>query len=352
MSDSLDSRVLPSVENGTTSSTSSTIENAKHTVVNNASAAANAVKNHPITQNLANGPVAENVKDQSAKTQADFSSLAAARTTPTTTTATGQPLTHYHSFFSSLLSWNHPRASAIAYTSVVVFIFAARYLNILRYAFKLTYMTLGVTVIAEAAGKLLFSHGFISQIRPRKYYTLPKESLDSILGDVHELINFFVIESQRILFAENVFASAAAFFGAFISYFLIKIVPFWGLSLLSTSVLFLAPLIYKTNQELIDNQIANASHVVNQQTEQVKQLASHHAARAADTTKAYAADYSAKAQEMIGSARGRSSSPAATKASAPLQKENAPIVKSEDFPIAPKDGFKPKPLESEPVISA
>lgn len=90
----------------------------------------------------------------------------------------------------------------------MAFIFAARYLNILRYAFKLTYMTLAVTVLAEATGKALFSKGFTSQIRPKKYYTLPKDSIDRLTSDVHELINFFVIESQRIVFAENVFASA------------------------------------------------------------------------------------------------------------------------------------------------
>ena len=70
-------------------------------------------------------------------------------------------------------------------------------------------MTLGVTVLAEAAGKLALSHGLTSQFRPKKYYTVPKETLDSVIGDVHELINFFVIETQRILFAENVYASAA-----------------------------------------------------------------------------------------------------------------------------------------------
>jgi hypothetical protein len=70
-------------------------------------------------------------------------------------------------------------------------------------------MTLGITVAAEIAGKALFSAGFTSQIRPRKYYVLPKETLDSMIGDVHELINFFVIESQRIVFAENVLASTA-----------------------------------------------------------------------------------------------------------------------------------------------
>lgn len=348
MSGTIDSGVLPSIEKDTTTTNGSSFDNAKASVTNNASAAANAVKNHPITQNLANGPVAENVKDQHAKTQAEFANLAASRTTPATPAATGQQLTHYHSFFSSLLSWNNPRASGIAYASIVLFIFAARYLNILRYGLKLTWMTLLVTVVIEGAGQALLSTSLVSQIRPRKYYTIPKETLDSLTGDFHELLNFFVIESQRIVFAENVLASAAAFLGAFISYYLIKIVPFWGLTLLSTSVIFLAPLIYKTNKELIDSQITNASNIVNQQTKQVKDLASHHAAIAANTTKQYASDYSAKAQETFG--RARSTSPSIVK------KESAPAYKSEDFPAAPKEEFKAPPVsgikaEAEPLIA-
>ena len=70
-------------------------------------------------------------------------------------------------------------------------------------------MTLSVTVLAEVAGKTMFSRGFATQIRPRRYYTVPKETLNSYIGDVHELINFFVIEAQRIVFAENIFASGA-----------------------------------------------------------------------------------------------------------------------------------------------
>jgi hypothetical protein len=150
-----------------------------------------------------------NIKDQHAKTQAEFASLAASRTTPTTSAATGQPLTHYHSFFSNLLSWENPRASAIAYGSIILFIFAARYLDILRYFFRLTWLTLGVTVLVEGASKLLLSHGIISGARPKKYYTVSKETLESLSGDVHELINFFIIEAQRIVFAENLSATTA-----------------------------------------------------------------------------------------------------------------------------------------------
>jgi hypothetical protein len=82
----------------------------------------------------------------------------------------------------------------------------------MRYAFKLTWMTLGVTVLAEIAGKTLFSRGITSQVRPKKYYTVSKATLDDLIGDIHEFVNFVVIESQRIVFAENVFASIAVSF--------------------------------------------------------------------------------------------------------------------------------------------
>ena len=61
-----------------------------------------------------------------------------------------------------------------------------------------------VTASAEIIGKLAFSNGLTSQIRPKRYYTIPKDTLELILDDVQELINFFVIEFQRVLFAENV----------------------------------------------------------------------------------------------------------------------------------------------------
>jgi hypothetical protein len=253
-------------------------------------------------------------------------------------------LTHYHSFFSELLSWKNPRASAIAYTSIVAVIFAVRYLDVVRWGFKLTWMILGVTVAAEIVGKTLLNSGLTSQLRPRNYYTLPRESLDSIIGDVHELVNFFVIESQRILFAENIPVSIAAAVGAFLSYYLVKIVPYWGLALIATSVLFLAPLIYTTNQEFIDHHIRNATNVVNAQTAQLRDVASKHTAQATDITRQYLGDYTAKAQQAL---RGKSASP---------EVPAKPVPKEADFPAAPQTAFKTDAdtltkEEKEPLIS-
>lgn len=69
-------------------------------------------------------------------------------------------------------------------------------------------MVLGITIAAEVAGKLVMNTGIASQLRPRRYYTVPRETLDIFIGDVHELVNFLVIEAQRIVFAENVSVSA------------------------------------------------------------------------------------------------------------------------------------------------
>jgi hypothetical protein len=51
--------------------------------------------------------------------------------------------------------------------------------------------------------------GLTSQFRPRKYFTIPKASLERLLDDCEQFINFFVIESQRIVFAENVYTTIA-----------------------------------------------------------------------------------------------------------------------------------------------
>ena len=199
-----------------------------------------------------------------------------------------------------------------------------------------------VTAAAEVAGKLVLSQGLATSFRPKKYYTIPREALEASLEDVEQLINFFVIEFQRILFAENVKATVAAFFAAVVSYWLIKIVPLWGLSLIGASCIYLGPLIYMTNQELIDEHLANASDIINTQANQVKDLAGHHTARAQETVKAYAGDYSAKAQNYIGNARGRSTSPEVTNskstANAPIKSEpgSEPKYSSSDFPHAPK----------------
>lgn len=103
-------------------------------------------------------------------------------------------------------------ASGIALLSVIASIFAGRYVDLTRTALWLSWVVLGTTVAAEVAGKFVLNMGLATQIRPRQYYTVSREALDGVLGDVHELINFFIIETQRIVFVENVAVSLAVSF--------------------------------------------------------------------------------------------------------------------------------------------
>lgn len=153
---------------------------------------------------IKNGPMADKARVEGDKTKSELSNLTSARQTPSSTTATGQNLTHYHSFFYNLLSWENPRATGIAYASIVIFIFATRYLPLVRYSLKALYMVLGITAAAEIAGKTVMGQGVASKMRPKRYYTIPREWLETIMEDITELINFFVIEFQRVVFAENV----------------------------------------------------------------------------------------------------------------------------------------------------
>lgn len=89
------------------------------------------------------------------------------------------------------------------------------------------------------------------------------------------------------------------------TYFLIKVTPVWGLTLLFTTLAYFAPLVYITNKELIDSHLENASNMLNQQTQQVRDLASQHTSKAMEMSSAAIKDYSSKASEMMGQAKGK-----------------------------------------------
>ncbi|KAJ5190196.1 uncharacterized protein N7498_009181 [Penicillium cinerascens] len=282
------------------------------------------------------GPVIDTVKSEASKTSGELRNLKNSRVTPSTTTDNDQPLTHYHSLLYSLLSWEQPRATAVSYASVVGLIFAARYLPLLRWAFKILYMSLGLTATVEIVGHVILKQGIASSFRPRRYYTIPKETHEAIFEDLSQLADFFLIEFQRILFAENAAHTVGAFLAAFTGYWLIRFVPIWGLAVISVTIAYFGPLVYISNREIIDEQIANLQSIVSSQTNQLKDLAGEHTSHATGVMKQYVGEYSSKAQEYIGR---RSASPEMSKvAPTPVKTEpvSEPVIKTEDFPEAPK----------------
>lgn len=196
---------------------------------------------------------------------------------------------------------------------------------------------------AEVASKLVTGSSVTSAVRPRRYYKIPKETLETSLDDLENLINFFVIEAQRIVFAENVIVTGAAFFSALVSYYLIKLLPLWGFALFSTIVIFVGPLVYIENQQMIDAQLEHLGKVIGQQTTQIKDLTAEHTSKGLDTVKQYTGAYTAKAQDLVGNI------------GASRQKIPSPAVKEDAFPTAPKTDFPTSTFdtkaEQEPLLA-
>lgn len=160
-----------------------------------------------------------------------------------------------------------------------------------------------------------------------------------------------------------------AFSAAFVSYFLVKFVPKWGIALIATSVVFFVPLIYIQNRQLIDDQINNASTIINQQASQVRDLAAQHTGRAGEVAKTTMSQYSAKAQDLIGQAKSKTTGAVSSDAAAPasasnsikkddisanIKKDNSSIVGSKEGVLADvkKDDFPAAPRDSLPTISS
>jgi hypothetical protein len=112
------------------------------------------------------------------------------------------------------------------------------------------------------------------------------------------------------------------FFAALIAYGLVHLVPFWGLALVATTVTFVAPLIYVQNRKVIDEQVENVTHMVNTQASQLKDITVHHTNQAMTSAKAYADEYSQKAQEYVGRRQSTAPTSSTTGSSGPALSNN------------------------------
>lgn len=120
---------------------------------------------------------------------------------------------------------------------------------------------------------------------------------------------------------------------------MVKLVPYWGLAVIATTVAFLVPLIYTSNQELIDEQINHASELINSQTAQVRDVASKQMEQVSAISKQYAGDYTHKVQDLL---NGKTTS--RQKIEKPEQ--SVPAVNEPAFTVKPQF---PTPPTEEPL---
>lgn len=95
------------------------------------------------------------------------------------------------------------------------------------------------------------------------------------------------------------------------------------------------PLIYTSNQELIDEQIHHASELINTQTAQIQSVASKQMEQVSNISKQYVGDYSGKVQDLL-----QGKTPSRQKIDMPQNSNGAvPAVsaKQPEFPSPPTE---------------
>ena len=62
-----------------------------------------------------------------------------------------------------------------------------------------------IITLTEAIGKAFLNYSFVTQLRPKEYYTIPKQTLEIF----YKCLKFLVYTTQRVIFVDNVFISSA-----------------------------------------------------------------------------------------------------------------------------------------------
>jgi len=84
---------------------------------------------------------------------------------------------------------------------------------------------------------------FLSRLRPRQYKKVPESTLNAILKNIHDLIQYAVVQVQKIIFGQELYKTFSAFLSFTTLYWLINIVPTFSLAVLCLTLLYIAPLL-------------------------------------------------------------------------------------------------------------
>ena len=132
-------------------------------------------------------------------------------------------------------------------------------------------------------------------MKPRHYYQVNKDTFDLLFAEIANVSNFFVLEFQRLLFAERTSHTAVAFVISFLAYKLVRYIPLWGLCLLGTILAFVLPPLYLRNQELIDKHIEQAQNLAAEKVKMAQDIAGQQVGAVSERAKSVTSEWGKKA---------------------------------------------------------
>ncbi|KAF4959253.1 hypothetical protein FSARC_10769 [Fusarium sarcochroum] len=207
------------------------------------------------------------------------------------------PQTNQDSLYK-YISWEDPARTMGSYFAALGFLLAVHYLHITQLALKLSAIALGAMSLAEFAGRSFGPNNFLSRLRPREYKTVPESTLNATLKDIHDFIQYAVVQAQKVVYAQDLEATFGAFLAITSLYFLIQFMSPFGIAVLGLTTVYIIPLITSPRgKDIARDGMARAQELSNAAVDKGNALA--------QDSKAGVSNLSSRAQDTAGDLRRR-----------------------------------------------
>jgi len=196
------------------------------------------------------------------------------------------------------ISWENPARTIGSYFAALGFMLAVHHMHLTQLTLKTMAIGLGVMSMAEFAGRSFGPNNFVSRMRPRQYKTVPESTLNATLKDIHDFIQYAVVQAQKILFAEDLEKTFGAFVVTGSLYFLTQFMSPFGIAILGLTTIYTIPLVTSPRgRGIARDGMARAQEISNTAVDQASSLA--------QDTKGTMANISSMAQDTAGDVRRR-----------------------------------------------
>ncbi|KAM0547223.1 hypothetical protein ACHAPJ_010485 [Fusarium lateritium] len=196
------------------------------------------------------------------------------------------------------ISWEDPARTMGSYFAALSFMLAVHYLHITQLALKMSAIALGVMSMAEFAGRSFGPNNFLSRLRPREYKTVPEPTLNATLKDIHDFIQYAVVQAQKIIYAQDLDATFGAFVATTSLYFLIQFMSPFGIAVLGLTTIYIIPLVTSPRgKDIARDGMVRAQELSNAAVDKGNALA--------QDSRATVSNLSSRAQDTAGDLRRR-----------------------------------------------
>ncbi|KAF4499518.1 hypothetical protein FAGAP_4308 [Fusarium agapanthi] len=172
------------------------------------------------------------------------------------------------------ISWEDPARTIGSYFAALGFMLAVHHMHLTQLVLKTMAIGLGVMSMAEFAGRSFGPNNFVSRMRPRQYKTVPESTLNATLKDIHDLIQYAVVQAQKVIFAEDLEKTFGAFVATGSLYLLIQFMTPFGIAILGLTTIYIIPLVTSPRgRGIAHDGMARAQEISNAAVDQANSIA-------------------------------------------------------------------------------